>query len=92
MNITKRKEKIKERFGEKYLEFMQDLSNISFTHKHLSEKWKVSVATIHKYIEDLGYHRTGHVKMQIRNTYKVQRRVKEREETMKKIMKILVKS
>ena len=86
------KEKLKERFGEKYLEFMSDLSNIKYTHKELSEKWKVTEGTIGDWIETLGYAHTGRVKAQIRVAYKIAARVKRRQETTIQMLNIIKKN
>jgi hypothetical protein len=86
------KEKLKERFGDKYLEFMSDLSNIKYTHIELSKKWNVTECTIGKWIETLGYAHTGRVKAQIRVAYKIAARVKRRQETTIQMLNIIKKN
>lgn len=86
------KEKLKERFGDQYLEFMSDLTNIKYTHKELSEKWKVTECIIGKWINILGYTRTGYIKQQMRSAYKIAARVKRRQETAIQMLNIIKKN
>jgi hypothetical protein len=86
------KEKLQERFGDKYLEFMNDLSNIKFTHKELSEKWNVAECTIGKWIETLGYCHTGTIKAKMRVAYRIAARVKRRQETAIQMLNIIKKN
>jgi len=89
MSITKLKEKIKERFGDKYLEFMTDLSNISLTHKAISEKWKLNATTLSNWVDVLGYVHTGDIKKRLRNQYRIEKRVRAREETGRQMLELL---
>ena len=92
MSITALKEYLKERFGEQYLEFMSDLTNIKFTNKELAIKWKVSASAITKWIDALGYCHTAKVKSQMRIAYKIAARVKRRQETAIQMLNILKKN
>jgi hypothetical protein len=85
------KERLKVRFGDKYLDFMQDLSNINLTCKYLSEKWTVSDNQLARWVEILGYSHTFGIKQKLRVAYRIARRVKQREETAKQILNILAK-
>ena len=86
------KERLKERFGDKYLEFMSDITNIKFTHKELSEKWNVAEGTLTKWIDTLGYCHTGTVKFQMRSAYRIAARVKRRQETAIQMLNIIKKN
>jgi hypothetical protein len=80
---------LNERFGEKYLEFMQDLSNIALTGKQISEKWHCAFSTLSRWIAILGYTRDFKTKQQIRGYYRVAARVRERKEKTEKLMSFL---
>ena len=91
MDAKSRKYKLKTLFGDKYLQFMSDLNNISLTHNEISKKWNVKKRSLSVWINDLGYVHTGFIKMKLRNHYAIQKRVKERQEKMKKIISLLQK-
>jgi hypothetical protein len=80
---------LNERFGEKYIEFMQDLSNIALTGKQISEKWHVSYQALARWIGILGYSRDFKAKQQLRGYYRVAARVRERQEKTEKLMSFL---
>lgn len=92
MNITKRKETLKERFGDRYMEFMNDLSNITIPHIELSKKWNISTTSLQRIVDDLKYSRTGRIKQAIRTTYRINRRIKKRREVMNKFLDMIAKS
>ena len=89
MYKSKLKEKLKTRFGDKYLEFMSDLSNVSLTHKSVVEKWKVGSSTIKQWIDVLGYTHDGRTKQLLRGHYKVAKRIRAREETGRQMIELL---
>lgn len=80
---------LNERFGEKYLEFMQDLSNITFTSKKLNEKWHVGYQTLARWTDILGYTRDFKTKQQLRVYYRVAARVKARHAKTEKLMSFI---
>jgi len=92
IKVQKLKSRLKERFGDRYLEFMHDLSNYQLSHKDLRIKWNVSESTITRWINILSYSRTGNIKMLLRNQVKVNQRVKKRQETAAKILKLIQQS
>jgi hypothetical protein len=91
MTPTKRKELLKEKFGDNYLAFMQDLSNVSLSHREIGEKWGVCRGVVSRYVTELGYVHSGKIKMQIRNAYRVQERVRHRQETARQLMSVLMR-
>lgn len=89
IKVQKLKARLKERFGDRYLEFMNDLSNYQIKQKDLCLKWEVSDSAIRNWIDILGYHRTGDIKQRMRNQVKVDKRVRKRRETANKILKMI---
>jgi len=85
------KESLKIRFGDKYLEFMQDFSNISFTAVELGKKWGVNSSLLCKWCKILGYSHSFSIKQDLRSAYRIARRVKARQETARQILSILQK-
>ena len=83
------KNRLKERFGDNYMQFMNDMSNVSFTHLDIGNKWKVNPGVISTWVKVLGYTHTGAIKQKIRVAYRIQQRVKNRDEVNKKIFQIL---
>jgi hypothetical protein len=89
MTPNERKEMLKNKFGDKYLEFMNDLSNVSLTHISIGKKWGIDDGMVGRYVQDLGYAHTGKIKRLLRIGYRVQQRVKARQETSRQIMEVL---
>jgi hypothetical protein len=86
------KDYIKNAVGEeKYLQFMNDLSNISISQVELSEKYNISTGILRKWTDVLGYSHTAEIKQKLRNHYRIARRVKQRQETAIQIFNILKK-
>ena len=77
------------RFGGKYLDFMQDLSNIKYTAAQLSEKWDVTPGALAYWVKILGYSRDFYVKNRLRNHYRIAASVKARQEKTRQLMSFI---
>jgi DNA-binding MurR/RpiR family transcriptional regulator len=93
MTLTKSniKAHIKERIDDKYLEFMQDLCNVSVSHSEIAKKWDLCPSTLTKWVDVLGYHHTGEVKRQLRQAYARDQRIKERQEKTKQLINTIMR-
>lgn len=90
MSIQATKELIKNRFQEKYLEFMQDFNNINFTLKMLKDKYGVNQATLARWTDNLNYHRTFRIKRLIQSTIRISKRVKARKDASSKLINFIM--
>ena len=88
MTPDKRKETLKRRFGDRYLEFMTDLNNVAMSHADIAMKWEIDRSLISRYVDDLGYSHTGRIKQNLRTTYAIQKRIRQRQETARQMMRL----
>jgi hypothetical protein len=82
---------IKKKFGDRYLEFLNDLTNINFTAQELTKKWGPTHHTLKTWNKLLGYRRSFNMKLQMRLAYRADRRAKHRQETGKLMIALLQK-
>ena len=80
---------LKNRFGDKYPEFMIDLNNINISLVAMAKKWNCSKSTLFNWNQILGYKHDWHTKRSLRNQYIVNKRVKHREETSRQFTELL---
>jgi len=80
---------LKNRFGDKYPEFMIDLNNINMSKVAMCKKWNCSDSTLDSWIRILGYKHDWHTKQSLRNQYIFNKRVKHRQETSRQFIELL---
>jgi selenophosphate synthase len=89
-NIIELKERLKKRFGDRYLEFMSDLNNITYTGTKIRQKWGVYPATVATWIDILGY-KSFDTKIEMCRQYKLQKKIRDRQETMRQMLAIIAR-
>ena len=90
IKIIELKNRLKARFGDRYLEFMSDLNNITYTGLKIYKKWNVTHQTAAAWADILEY-KSFATKIEMCRQYKLQRKIRDRQETMRQMLSIIAK-
>jgi hypothetical protein len=88
--VIKLKEKLKTRFGDRYIEFITDFNNINCALSMMTKKWNVSAKTLYRWAEILEYKDFG-TKREMQRQYRLQKKMKDRQETVRQMLSVIAR-